>query len=118
MRQAVANKWLSINSQWEGYLPYMYLDVRGLVTTGMGNLIDPISLATALPWQRADGSPASQSEIVAAWQAVKARTDLESGYGQAYAQVTSLRLSKEAINALVLSVLLVVTALAWTWKTL
>lgn len=62
----------NFTAQFEGVVPYLYQDVKGLVTTGIGNLVDPVSLSTALPWQRPDGSPASHEEIVADWQRVKA----------------------------------------------
>jgi len=52
----------------------MYVDVLGLVTCGIGNLIDPLGHDTlALGWvHTSDGSPATEQEIVAEWQAVKA----------------------------------------------
>lgn len=60
----------------EGRVNCMYLDAAeplGLVTTGLGNLIDPIDLALHLPWINQDaGRPATQSEVIANWNAVKA----------------------------------------------
>ncbi len=59
----------------EGCVPYMYLDVLGLVTVGVGNLVDPITLAQALPLRfknrpgiAAPGSPATPDQIAAEWQ--------------------------------------------------
>lgn len=50
----------------------MYCDVRGLVTTGIGNLIDPVSAALALHWVRADGfADARPDEVTAEWIDVK-----------------------------------------------
>lgn len=106
--------WFTVNSQWEGYLPYMYLDALGYVTTGMGNLIDPIGAALVLPWgQNSDGSnPASQAQIAAAWNAVDSLRTAPKGQkqggpaatgGQRFGGYTTLRLSKQAITDLVTS---------------
>jgi hypothetical protein len=79
----------------------MYLDIKGLVTTGMGNLIDPIGAALELPWKRPDGSLASQNEVRAAWNLVKSRVDLAPKYGTAFAGLTNLRLDKDGIEQLI-----------------
>ena len=80
-------------------LPYMYTDVKGLVTTGTGNLIDPIGAALTLPWRRPDGSLASQAEVIAAWTTVKnAWPGVQS---TACASLTNLRLDKAGLDALV-----------------
>lgn len=59
----------------EGRVPFMYLDDArpiGLVTVGLGNLIDPLYAAIGLPWNRAsDGTPAPREDIVRAWTRVK-----------------------------------------------
>jgi hypothetical protein len=81
----------------------MYLDSKGYVTTGMGNLIDTVGAANALPWKRANGEEASPSEIARAWNAVKARTDLSQQGGGAFENVTSLRLSDFDIQRLIAS---------------
>lgn len=101
MHPSVQKAFEGFSTKFEGFLPYMYLDIKGLVTTGMGNLIDPIGAALGLPWKRPDGSLASQDEIRAAWNAVKARTDLAPKYGQAFAGVTTLRLDKDGIEQLI-----------------
>lgn len=66
MYQSVRDYFNTFQTKFEGYLPFMYLDVKNLVTTGMGNLIDPIGAASSLPWvHKSDGSPASPEEIAA-----------------------------------------------------
>ena len=96
----------------EGWLPFMYLDRLGLVTTGLGNLLDlsqiqpqnpdPGAPARSLPWVKPDGTRATPAEITDEWRRVKARTDLISPVGgRAFANVARLRLPKEAISALV-----------------
>ena len=83
----------------------MYLDVRGLVTTAIGYLCDPIELALPLPWQSADGSQADQNAIGAAWQLVKSNLSLAHEGAYAAMLTTSLRLSDKDIQTLTLSTL-------------
>lgn len=80
----------------------MYLDVLGLVTTGMGNLIDPMSTALGLPWVDETGTQGSQNDIAAEWQAVKSNGALAHQGAQAAKAVTRLRLGDADIQALVL----------------
>lgn len=101
MQQIVKDKWQEFSKKFEGYLPYMYLDVKGLVSTGMGNLIDPISLAEPLPWKKPDGSNASKDEIDAAWNIVKGRQDLKMKGGGAQAGLTDLHLDDDGIQQLI-----------------
>ena len=102
MRTSVQANARAFNERFEGSLSFMYLDQEGYVTTGEGNLIDPMTIAMGLPWQ-VDGRDATPAEISNAWSAVKARTDLEKNGGGAYASVTNLRLTSEAITNLVLA---------------
>jgi hypothetical protein len=95
----------------EGNVPWMYLDDRGLVTTGQGNLIDgslegasdPAYAATLLDWHNPDGSKTSEADIRTAWQLVKSRQDLkvDGGASPVFRDLTSIRLSEEAIASLV-----------------
>ena len=57
----------------------MYLDVKGLVTVGVGNLMDPVSVAQTLPFRfknkpgiSAPGSPATPDQIAQEWQRSRA----------------------------------------------
>jgi len=65
-----------ITAEFEGDIPYMYLDNLGLVTTARGNLIDhgspPWQAALSCPWINEHGEPATAEEIIACWKAVKA----------------------------------------------
>ena len=45
MQSAVRSAWRRFNEPLEGLTDWMYLDIKGLVTTGMGNLIDPVESA-------------------------------------------------------------------------
>lgn len=59
--------------RWELVVPYMYLDEKGLVTVGIGNLLRTEAAALALPFQnRAAGRMATPGEIRARYLAVKA----------------------------------------------
>jgi len=85
----------------EGAVPFMYLDVKGLVTTGIGNLIDTPADALSLPWLNADGSPATRMQIAAEWSYVKSRQDMKLRGGMAYGAVTHLRLDAAGVDAVV-----------------
>jgi murein DD-endopeptidase MepM/ murein hydrolase activator NlpD len=99
---SVDSIWIPFNKPLEGYLDFMYLDTKKLVTTGMGNLVDPRSVAEALPWYNKNtGEYCSIDEIRTAWDTVKSRTDLVSSGGGAFKNVTSLRLTESAIDDLI-----------------
>ena len=105
MYPSVLAIWPAFTAQFEGRIPWMYLDIRGLVTTGCGNLIDPSGLALALPWAKPDGTYATTTEILTEWQAVKAATWLAEAGAQAAGRVAVLRLSDAAIDGLVARVM-------------
>jgi hypothetical protein len=68
------------------------------VTTGTGNLIDPVGAALVLPWKRQDGSLANQQEVIDAWSTVKnAYPGIQSTASQS---LTSLRLDQAALDNL------------------
>lgn len=110
-RQSVINGFPKFTQEFEGRLDFMYLDNANspgpYVTTGIGNLIDPMGTAMALPWvHKMDGSPASQSEISSEWNTVKSRTDLAHLGGGAFSSVTALKLLPADIDKLVQSKIL------------
>jgi peptidoglycan hydrolase-like protein with peptidoglycan-binding domain len=109
-RASVVNSFVDWSTPFEGYTDYPYTDAHGLVTTGMGNLIDsgsvgdgcgagtttpcgsssPTAAALALPWS--GDISADWAAIKAAWPGVQSTAD---------AGITSARLSKDAVVALV-----------------
>lgn len=100
----VRDAFYDFSAQFEGVVPCMYLDVRGLVTTGVGNLIDSTAAAEALPWTvHTGGQPATPEQIATEWQFVKWHPDLARLGAGAAGRVTLLRLSGDAIRALVAS---------------
>lgn len=86
MKASVMAAFKNFQTKFEGALNYMYTDVYGLVTTGIGNLVDngprrhaagddvggaTSAMVQGLPWKHADGSPASSSEIDAEYWSIK-----------------------------------------------
>jgi GH24 family phage-related lysozyme (muramidase) len=101
MHPSVLAAFPTFSDKLEGHCDCMYLDVRGLVTTGRGNLIDPMGGALLLPWTVGDGGPvATQEQITDEWLLVKSRTDLAGTSYPTRRAITTLRLSNEAIDAL------------------
>lgn len=104
MQHTVWNAWVGWNTPLEGNVNWMYLDTHKppLVTTAMGNLIDPIDLALALPWRLVGhGRLATKDEIRAEWSKVKADTKLSAQGAKAASYVTMLRLSPSAVDGLI-----------------
>jgi hypothetical protein len=71
-RKSVLDAFFPLISKFEGDLPYMYTDSKGLVTTGVGNLIDPIAVALQLTWYKPVGTVATPAEVAQEWNTVKA----------------------------------------------
>jgi hypothetical protein len=110
MFTSVQNAFRAFSEKFEGSIPYMYLDVKGLVTTGIGNLVDPAGLALALPFRfknkpgiATPGAPAMASQIAAEWQRLKSDPSLGEKGARACGPLTDLELSDDAISSLVLS---------------
>src|SRR5262245_57959902 len=101
IRSNVKQLWAQFNEDLEGVYASPYCDVRGLITTAVGCLIDPIHLALALPWAIGDRA-ANQEEITNDWQALKERKDeLSHWVASRQAPLTSIRLRAEEIELLV-----------------
>lgn len=108
MRASVLSNFVTFNTPLEGLLSFMYLDQLGYVTTGMGDLIDPVSAALGLSWTNSNGSAASSSDITAAWNAVdaqrtQAKGTLQTGGlamqgGGVFGSLTTIRLTPAAIQ--------------------
>jgi len=103
MWPVVRDAFIRFSEPYEGRVRSLYADVLGLVTVGVGNLVDPIQNAIALPFKRPDGTSATAAEIEAAWNAVK-RDPLCKANGWRYAAklpANSLRLDNKDIDALI-----------------
>jgi GH24 family phage-related lysozyme (muramidase) len=103
MRDAVRASWLDFTEPLEGGVPWLYADIRGLITIAYGNLVDPLSSALMLPLMHPGGVRASLSEITTAWLSVKGDA-LAASRGHLYAKsLTSLRLTREGMSDLALA---------------
>lgn len=99
---SVAASFARLQIGMEGYCNYMYCDVKGLVTTGEGNLIDDVASACALTWRHPDGSIATSDEVTLSWHTVKvAPSSMWPGGGAAYAALTTIRLDDACISAII-----------------
>src|SRR5262245_30400971 len=64
----IIRKWLG---QFEGPVREMYIDNRGLVTTGTGNLLQSAREANTYQWERIAGGAASPPEVAAEFERVR-----------------------------------------------
>ena len=118
IRQSVIDRWHEFSEPLEGRVNSMYLDVKGLVTTCVGNLIDTPQEAAKLPWRHGiDGRAylddpakfeeqyplATREEVFAAWNDLKARQALSKRHWRYASLLNDLRLTEEAMNELVAS---------------
>jgi GH24 family phage-related lysozyme (muramidase) len=102
MHQSVKEVFPDFSQRFEGYVQWMYLDIKGLVTVGVGNLIDPEPSALSLPFKDASGQPANKTQISAEWRKLKAMPELAKKGHLACKAITELRLTNADIDALVL----------------
>ena len=118
MHEMVQESWMRFNEPLEGIVNFMYLDVKGWVSTGMGNKIDEtarpnsapsaaerqasLRLANQLNWyDQSTGAAASPAEVASAWDAVKARLDLAPQGHRAFEGLTRLRVTNAEIARIV-----------------
>ncbi len=97
---AVVAIFLRWNWQFEGLAFCMYADILGLPTTGVGNLL-PEDVALILPWKHPDGTAATKDEISAAWHLINKNMEAAKKGADYACTLTDLRLSMEAVEALV-----------------
>lgn len=73
MWTSTQNAFLRFTAELEGTCLWMYLDVEGLVTTGIGNLINAPDAAIKFNnWYHRNGTPATDQEVINEWNVVKA----------------------------------------------
>lgn len=118
MRQSVRDVWTKFNEPLEARLRFMYLDVKGLVTTGLGNLIDatgppPLrpptdsertashAQARQLLWLTGDGGTATPDQVDAEWDQIKGRLDQARFGGGTFEPFATLFLSDDEIDRIV-----------------
>lgn len=100
----VKAQFLQFTQRFEGLTTWLYLDVKGLVTIGYGNLIDP-QIPSCLDFRDKSGLPVPAATVRAEWQAVKAMTEKAPLGGVVFRDYTGLRASLVSINALAYAVL-------------
>jgi GH24 family phage-related lysozyme (muramidase) len=84
---------------WEGDIKHLYVDTRGFVTTGIGQLVKDAPAARELPFiDTRTGAPATPQQIDQAFASVQ---QLPKGHSDSwYAKATDLRLPEETVRAL------------------
>lgn len=102
MHDSVVQAFVAFSSPLEGVCKNLYADVKGLLTTGIGCLVDPVSLALPLPWLMPDGSPASQNEIAKQWRDLKAQPAMKDypALSKTVLGATTMRLTDAGVLAL------------------
>jgi hypothetical protein len=92
----------SWTARFEGRVRWLYLDCRGIPTTGGGWALPTLGAAAALPWTAGDGEPpASPAAVQRDYQLVLAAQHLAGiGGGQpGFERLTTIRLPPEALDA-------------------
>jgi GH24 family phage-related lysozyme (muramidase) len=85
---SVRDGWLAFTKPLEGYVPWPYLDVRGLVTIGYGCLVDPISRAAIA------GIPDDVWRAVKAMPGAMAATRYDQGWRATQEQLQAVALAR------------------------
>jgi len=101
MRAIVRSSFVSWSAQFESLLDFLYCDVKRLVTTGLGNLVDSVAAVRSLIFVHKDGSVASAVEVVAYWNAVKHSTLNPLNGGEQYASLSDLRIVHTSLDRLI-----------------
>ncbi len=98
MRDVVREAFVPLTIAFEGgYIGWMFPDVKGLVSTGFGLLLDPVAMALGLPWRRSDGSLATREEVVADFYNVKNHPNAARLGHKSVEKVAKLRLDREGL---------------------
>lgn len=98
--QAIAGK-VQAAEDFESFVPYMYLDVAGQVTVGIGHGILDAPAACAIAFRKADGSTAADQEITKEFNALHALSSEQRGREQKWPAKyfegrTTLRIDEES----------------------
>ncbi len=100
-RPSVVAAFPGFTERFEGFTLYPYQDVKGLVTVGVGCLIDPLESALPLPWVGPDGARLTPEEVARQWTALKGDSSLKGRPAGYQAQFTTMRLTHAAVADLV-----------------
>jgi GH24 family phage-related lysozyme (muramidase) len=101
IKQSVLSQFPSFTAALEGQVSTMYLDIKGLITIGLGCLIDPVTLATGLPFRIKGGDVrATPAQIANEWNRLKRQPELANYHYSRAAAQCQLYLSPDAIDDL------------------
>ncbi len=102
-KKSVRSVFLDFSKKFEGCIPWIYLDIKGLATVGIGCLIEPAAAALGLPFvHRGTEDKATQDEIARDWTLVKRAKNLAHQGAQRARMYTHLDLTPEGIEQLAL----------------
>ena len=102
MKQSVRDAFVDFTAALEGVVPWMYLDVKGLVTVAIGNLIDPVAAALSLPFVRKGTTTrATKGEILDEWTYVKNHPTAAKQGHRVLQTETKLRLTPDGVETVV-----------------
>lgn len=96
---AIRRDWIRYNARHEAIVWHYYLDVKGLVTIGVGNLVDPLAPALAVRMIAPDGNLATPEQITKEWAYVK--RDERAKDWRFATRLTALRLHPDELIRLV-----------------
>jgi hypothetical protein len=97
MPDSVIDVFIDFTTPLEGRVSYLYLDGVGLVTVGLGCMLESVGSALPLPFVHRDdmATPATQTEIRQAFSTVMARQDIR-GRHTLFEPLTDIRLTNRA----------------------
>lgn len=99
MRPNVEQIFPAYSEKHEGKTTWLYQDIKGLITTSVGVLVDPVELALPLTWMVGDRR-ATEQEIRDEWRLLKAQK-VSSWTAKNQAKLTTIRLSDDAVDEIV-----------------
>lgn len=99
-RPSVVDAFARFTEPLEGFVLNPYQDVRGLVTVGVGCLIDPVEAALPLPWVGPDGARLPPEEVARQWHALASDKSLKGRTAAYQAQFTTMRLTHASVSDL------------------
>ena len=101
MHQSVIDFFPAFSKKLEGCVDHMYLDCLGLVTTGIGCLIDPVALAVTLPWVlKGTDTKATTQQIIDEWHRIKDDVRLAKLHYKYAGALCQLRLTEQGVQQL------------------
>ncbi len=97
LSEQLISKVISATKLYEGEVPYMYLDSKGLVTVGVGFYMPTSDDATKFAFNKPDGSEATAAEIVEDYAAVQQMD--ANRVASYYKRPEGLTMTEDAINS-------------------